>query len=336
MIFMAKPIYILEKHHHWCKDTASDSVSADKYLVEDLFFIRNSRIRNVFNLLTLPYFLIKLPFSDIYIVSDFYALLLLKLKSLFTIRKFKVIHFLFSDYYSVNHSGLKKKLMMWCATIVSGAIVPGSMLEKEIRDSGFNFPIRVSYHYPKNNNFFKYSSNPSSLNILSIGLKSKVRKGEDIIFEISKKLTNNYFYILGDTKFSNPNILAKLKSSNNIILTGHVNPVDFVSKCTFYLLPGRYDAGPIALTEALASGLIPVVSNKLGGQDLVRQVRDDLVIDSLNPDDYIKKLHELMNLSHDELIKLSNKAKQVALNLTMDRGMSDFKIKFNELLSDLE
>jgi glycosyltransferase involved in cell wall biosynthesis len=324
------PLYLLQKQHHWCNDTAAESIGADKFLIKDFRFVPNSRIRSVLMILLSIYYAFALPRRILYVGSTIETLLILKLNKLLLRRNFKTIHVVFSDYYSTNHKGFERKFMNWVATVVDAAIVPGEMIKKEIRKT-FNFPVEVSYHYPNSNDFFKIKADFKSKKIITVGIASRFRKGTDIFCKVASMMPKNEFYLLGNTKYIPKKFSAQIKKIKNLKITGHVDPKKYILRCAFYLLPGRYDAGPIALTEALASGLIPVVSNKLGGQDLVMKIRKDLVIDSLDPVKYYKKLKKLMKLNIHELRSLSRKSKKIASNWTRENGMADFKKKFEKL-----
>jgi glycosyltransferase involved in cell wall biosynthesis len=325
-----RPLYIIAKKHHWCNDTAAEAVKADFFLMPSLDFIKNSRIRNILLLIPPFFYAFFLPKREVYIASSVPDLLTLKINKMLFQRESKVIQVLFSDYYSKNHKGFKRKFMNWIAGVVDAAITPGNMLKQEIKEM-FDFPVEVSYHYPKNNAFYKINANTKSKDVITIGIKAGFRKGTDVFCEVANSLPNTKFYLLGDLRYLPENFIKKIKKTANLITTGVVKPEKYVKKCTFYLLPGRYDAGPISLTEAMAAGLIPIVSNRVGGQDLVRQLRKDLVINSLKPRRYYLKLKELKKLDQKELKKLSKKSKKIASQWNMKKGMVDFRKKFEKL-----
>lgn len=148
-------------------------------------------------------------------------------------------------------------------------------------------------------------------------------------------MKNKKFYLLGEFNILEEDLKNKISNQKNITAPGFVPPKEYLEKSTFFLLPGRYDAGPIAITEALAAGLIPICSNSLGAQDLVKKLREDLVISSENPQDYINKLDELTNLPEKEIEKLSNKAKKIANDFNLENGKKDYRNKFLKLLKKI-
>ncbi|MBN2368647.1 glycosyltransferase family 4 protein [Candidatus Woesearchaeota archaeon] len=330
---MEKPLYIAPRTHHWCIDTTGESVDAEFFLMPSMIWIKNSKIRNIVVIIPTIFNAFRLPKRDIYIVSTLTDILVVRINRILTGRKSVVVHVLFSDYYNrENHKGIKRKFMDWAAEVVDAAITPGEMLKKEII-SGFDIPVEVSYHYPRDDKFYRSNADMESKDVISIGIKRGMRKGTDIFCQVADNLPRRNFYLLGNTKYLSEGFMRKISTIKNLTLPGYVDPREYVKKSTFYLLPGRYDAGPIALTEAMAAGLIPIVSNMLGGQDLARKVRDDLVIGSLKAEDYTKKLEELMQLDAKELGKLSRKARETALEWTRERGMSDFRMKFEKLIT---
>jgi glycosyltransferase involved in cell wall biosynthesis len=75
---------------------------------------------------------------------------------------------------------------------------------------------------------------------------------------------------------------------------------ELLSKCSTYLQPSLFDAGPISLVEAMALGVVPVVTKYVGFKDIVRHI-NPLLIRSLDPNDIAQILMTL--LLNDELLR---------------------------------
>ncbi len=326
------PLYVLTRTHHWCKDTAAEAINADKFLIYDFLFIKNSYLRNIITLFTVFFYSFFIPCRAIYVCSTETELFLLKIYQLLFKRDFITIHLVFSDFYSSRHTGIKRNFLDWVSTIVDGAIVPGKMLKKEILLRK-KIPVLISYHYPYDDSFTKIRSNINSLNLICIGIKSRDRKGTSKIVALAQKLPSHQFYILGNTRFLPRHLLSEINNIPNLHLPGRVLPHEYIKKCTFFILPGEYDAGPIALTEAISAGLIPIISDKLGGQDLVKLIASDLIIPGNNIQKYQDKIVELSLVSSSHRSKLSHKARKIGKFWQRKNGMKDFKVKFNQLLN---
>ncbi len=318
----------------WIVDKTAEAINGDIFDIHE-FRSFSGPISNIINLIISPYYALKIPKKEIYIVGAPAVMLALKIKRHIFYQKFKMIHFVKNDFYNRNrHKGLKRKFMDYLAKDVDGAIVPGEMIKKEIREK-FNFPIEISYHFTKDDTYFKIKPDLKSRDVISIGIQPKLRKGTDIFYKVAKEMKNKKFYLLGEFNILEEDLKNKISNQKNITAPGFVPPKEYLEKSTFFLLPGRYDAGPIAITEALAAGLIPICSNSLGAQDLVKKLREDLVISSENPQDYINKLDELTNLPEKEIEKLSNKAKKIANDFNLENGKKDYRNKFLKLLKKI-
>ena len=329
----SETIYITRQNHHWCVETAIDSLGGKLFELPNYAFFKSSKLRNILALCSTPFYSIKLPKSRVYLAGSAASLLLLNIKKFFFRHKFITIQYVKSDYYNrKNHTGFKRKFMDYLAKIVDGAIVPGKMLKKEIEEK-FQFPVSINIHYPHDNSWYKLNSDIKSKKVLKIGIKSHFRKGTDIVNNVAKQIPNSEFYIMGDTKHLPVKFIEELQNQNNIILTGFANPRDYIQKSTFFLMPSKYDAGPIALTEAMAAGLIPIISDTMGGKDLVEELDKSLIINGRDPKDYTIKIKELMDYPPEILQEISNRCKKIASKHTLEKGKEDFRNKFIYLLS---
>lgn len=329
-------------NRNWIVDLTSKAINGEIYDIHR-FKKLPPQIENIITLLLSFYYAKNMPKRELYIVGAPSTILALKIKRKIFKHKFIVIHFVKNDFYNRNnHKMLKRKFLDWLAKEVNGAIVPGEMIKNEIKEK-FNFPIEISYHFTKDKKIFNLKPNINSKNIISIGIQPKLRKGTDIFINIAKnyksKNKNNKFYLLGDTNLLSKKYQKEIKNCENIITPGFISyneMLNFIQKSKYFILPGRYDAGPIVLTEIMAAGLIPIVSNKLGGQDLVKKIRKDLVINNLNYKNYIKKIEELEKLPISKLNEMSNKARKIAKKNNLENGQKDFKEKIIKLITKIQ
>jgi glycosyltransferase involved in cell wall biosynthesis len=176
----------------------------------------------------------------------------------------------------------------------------------------FNKQIIVCHPIPELSDFLKIEPSLDSKKICFVG-SLIYWKGADllpkIIDRIHSKLNGVEFFIIGGGK------LNDLKDMDGVKLFGHVSHRELpklLSECSVYLHPARFDCFPLAVIEAMAAGLIPVVTEMTGSKDLVKQVDPSLVVPT-NIDAISIKIAEVLSMDIEEKKKLSRRAKQVAL-----------------------
>lgn len=330
-----KPLYILRQRHHWCSDQVAKAANAQLFLLKDKFIPK--KLRALLFMIFSPFIALFLPNRNIYLASTINGHLILKFYKFFFKRKFLTVHIGFDDFFSDNHKGIKRKFMYWASSGIDAAIVQSTMAEKEIRRNfSKTIPIEINPHFPKDDHILTVKADLKSKNVITIGITPRLRKGTDIFVELAKINPKIHFYLLGKTESLSEKFIDDMKKIPNLTFTGWQEPTPYISKCTFFLLPARYDSGPIALLEAMMTGLIPIVSSNVGSQDSVIKVKEDLVIDSLNPKDFDKRLNALLKLSDNELTKLSNKSIKAGRLWTHKNGMMDMEEKFKKIIKCLQ
>ena len=149
-------------------------------------------------------------------------------------------------------------------------------------------------------------------------------KGVNVLFDAFHKLPNKFDYlhllIVGDKENETGKELEKLKKSSlksdKIHLTGKVSNVqEFYSMADLFVLPtlieGRQEGCPVALLEALASGLNVLGSKVAGIKDILQPFPSNLFQPS-NSDQLAKKisdffLYEYPNKNNELLTHIRNK-----------------------------
>jgi glycosyltransferase involved in cell wall biosynthesis len=113
--------------------------------------------------------------------------------------------------------------------------------------------------------------------------------------------------IIGDGELTDrvKQLHAKYQLSNQVQILGavsHKRWLEILSACDILLMPSQYEGISIALLEAIAAGVVPVVAN-VGGQNEIVQPDVGILIDQ-GPDEtksYVDALHKL--LSSDEVLR---------------------------------
>ena len=175
----------------------------------------------------------------------------------------------------------------------------------------FNRLIMVCHPVPDLSNFLVIEPSLTSQKICFVG-SLIYWKGADllpkIIDKIRVKLDKVEFFIIGGGKFSG------LKNKEGVKVFGavpHQELTKLLSECSVYAHPARFDSFPLAVIEAMAAGLIPVVTKMTGAKDLVEQVDPSLVV-PLDVDAISARIIEVLSMDVGEKEALSRKAKKVA------------------------
>jgi len=128
---------------------------------------------------------------------------------------------------------------------------------------------------------------PSDVKVVGF-LKPEVKKGIDIVIEIARRMPNIEFLCYGEKPVNYEKISSEL---NNLHFVGWINDHKKIfSSIRILIVPSIWEEpfGRVVI-EALASGVLPIVSNRGG---LPEAVGDKLLIvgDNWNIDAWVKKI----------------------------------------------
>jgi glycosyltransferase involved in cell wall biosynthesis len=172
----------------------------------------------------------------------------------------------------------------------------------------FNRQIIICHPIPDLSEFLKVRPSLGSRKISFVG-SSIPWKGADLLPRIMAKvrmeLNEAELYVIGSGE---PKNVVGVKVFG--FLARQELP-KLLSKCSVYVHPARFDCFPVAVVEAMAAGLIPVVTEMTGSKDLVKLVDPDLVV-PVDVDAISAKIVEVMSMDIGEKEILSRRAKQVA------------------------
>ncbi|MEM0314026.1 MAG: glycosyltransferase family 4 protein [Candidatus Bathyarchaeia archaeon] len=191
--------------------------------------------------------------------------------------------------------------------------------------------IVICHPIPEISSFLKVKPSLNSQRICFIGSFSHV-KGVNLLPKIITKVRTRFreaeLLVIGKgtTKLNKVEGMKILGYVHHDILPSHL------SSCSIYLHPARFDAFPVSTIEAMAAGLIPVVTEMTGSKDIVKEVSSDLIA-PVNVDALADKIIQILSMSHSERIKLSEKAKKVAQSFIVN-AEKDFLQVLNKLLKD--
>jgi len=107
----------------------------------------------------------------------------------------------------------------------------------------------------------------------------------------------------------------------------------FNASC-IYLHCARGDAFPHSVLEAMAAGLIPIVSEWTGAKEAVCRV-DPTLVCTLDADRISARVLEILALSTQDKQVLSDRARSVAREYSQAHAIASFKKAFAECVAEL-
>lgn len=224
---------------------------------------------------------------------------------------------------------------------LDGVIAVSSLVAEDARKH-VNCPVEISHTFLWRGikAFRDASPNFKDRNFVFVGGRwYREYKGIDILARTFKLLKEGFpssrLYLVGG---GIEQYLRKLRLDDpSFVYTGYTDPIDYFKKSLFYLHLARYEPSPAALTEAMASGLIPFVTSKVGNKDLVVQVDPNLVIDSQDPEVIATKIKEyLSTVSVEDLKRMSKRCREIASRYDIEHGTESFKRAFYNILEKIK
>jgi len=142
----------------------------------------------------------------------------------------------------------------------------------------------------------------------------------DIAFALKNEGIKTRFILAGGTEKEPVSrlIVAKAKRlgvQEYLKIAGRLPRVELfklLRRCSLYLQPALFDAFPISVVEAMALGVVPVVTKRTGSRDLVRLVDETLVRD-VEPSGLASALARLL-MDQKTLKEYSIQCKEIVKN----------------------
>jgi glycosyltransferase involved in cell wall biosynthesis len=168
---------------------------------------------------------------------------------------------------------------------------------------------------------------PPSHNMATIVTNSPYLKGLDITIEafkiVKKRFPDATLTVVG--KFEHDKKLdAMLSSDASIRCLGYVKTLcEGFEGCSVYVHPGRGDPFPVAVCEAMAAGLIPVVSEETGTKELAAKAGAGLVT-PIDPTAVAEAIIRIFSLPVEEKRRRSEAAREAVAFLADASVLSNF------------
>lgn len=163
------------------------------------------------------------------------------------------------------------------------------------------------------------TSKRTAKNIIFVGFLT-TDKGVDKIHRVFKRIESEFpdskLYLVGDGPM-------KKSSAGNVVYTGWTdNPLEYLKQGSLYINLARIEPAGVAVLEAMAAGLVPIVSEGVGFQFAVRDVAPELV--SKNEKEAADMIHLLWG--DDKLLaRYAKKGRVVPKKFTKQRSIKMFQ-----------
>lgn len=238
-------------------------------------------------------------------------------------------------FYFQSFPCYQRPLLRWISRHIDGVIAVSEMVKQYV-EQNTDIPVRKVDVFLRDETYLNIQPDLSSHNIVTIGTDYP-GKGNDILLQIDKMLRKKGFkghtFILGYRKKIPRFIKKYAKQQPRFHLVGYVEPRTYLARSCFHVHPARFDAAPMSVLEAMATGLVPLVSENIGNKKLVEGVDPELVVKN-NPNSFYQKISDLMNRDRSELGRLSKRAKKIASAYIFDRIKKEFGKALIKLLEN--
>jgi len=158
------------------------------------------------------------------------------------------------------------------------------------------------------------------INFIYTGFLEK-RKNLDYSIELLELVPNNFtFTILGDGPEKNKliNLVKTKKMTDKVNFLGHVaNVKEHLGKADIFLFLTKMEGLSLSLLEAMACGLVCVVSDIPENRELIIDMKNGLILPLNNQKQAIKKLANILK-NEKQLIKMGKNARQTIIEKYSD------------------
>ena len=225
--------------------------------------------------------------------------------------------------------GLQKKYSLWLLNKVDGFVSTSEMM-RDLSKKYCKKPNEVVYPMSHLEDFYKINPDLNSGNICCIGM-SIFPKGTDILVDAYIEYKNKYpsaqLFICGEDNYR-----KEIEKIDGIVAPGRTNPKPYLEKSSVYMNCARHESFGLNILEAMAAGVVPIVSEYCGAKTFVQKIDKKLVV-PLDKDKFVDVAIWLKKSNN--LKKYSNKAKKIAKEFEKNNKLNNFKIAIRRLLKNM-
>ena len=127
-----------------------------------------------------------------------------------------------------------------------------------------------------------------------------------------------------------PSTLNKIE---NVAFAKDLAP--YFERHSLFLLPARGDAFPTVVLEAIAGGVVPMLSEATGNKEVAAEISSELVV-PLDAAELARRIQWYFGLSPEARAALSARGRVVAENFTEEKGVTRFREALTQIYRDLK
>lgn len=249
--------------------------------------------------------------------------------------------------HTKQYSRLTTKMFMKLFRMYDAFICEGPIQYQLLRDflgDDKNVKLYQIFNGSPSSRFQKLISvkpNLEKLNLITIGAipnQNRIHyKGIDLMLaafnEVKPDFPNLIFTIVGEY---DKNLTDKLLNEfcpdykNDVVFTGQSSDLsEQLKEACSYLHTARGEAWGISVTEAMAAGVVPIVSDWTGSKEAVMKVSDELIV-PLEIKAIAKKINWYLTLTLSQKQELSDKCKVVSKYYIEENAINNFKTIFEK------
>ncbi len=238
-----------------------------------------------------------------------------------------------STAYLYTKNPFKKKVLLYLLHRIDGVITESEMAKRDA-EHWVKCPVAVAPSYVRSlTALLKLKPREQNSSFLFIGEYRPPydHKGVALLIDAFNLLRgkNIYLTIIG----KHTSLLQPRVTNANITIKDYVSDLTpYFTQSTFYIHPARYETGPITILEAMAAGLVPLVSTTCGHSDLVKNISPDLLLPSLDAHTLAHHIENLLTLKKAQIASYSQKGKTLVRPFTQENMSSHFKEEFLKLV----
>ena len=211
----------------------------------------------------------------------------------------------------------------------SRIICPSGYLKKKLSFYVSNKNLDICYFGVDLNKFKNLKNDNFIKKNIKVGFLGQIseRKGLRFLLEafIDNKFKDDELFIGGNIQKTNIDFEIKSFKKDNIYFLGNVNPVEFYKNIDVLVHPSLIEGSAKVVYEAMASGVIPVVTPNTGS--IVENGKDGLIINICDSADIKEKLSFLKeNMPNQDFI--DNIKKKI-----YEFSWNSYAIKYTNLIS---
>ncbi len=262
----------------------------------------------------------------------------------------ETLFFLYSNYYSKIAASLQKE-----AFKVADASMILAEMGLDIYDHIFDgqqvpprYLINTGTRAEIMNKFEQSSPDFSSKTMIFIGnVDLPFRgyyKGMDILFKSVEALADEFpdmrLIVIGtQPEAYREKMMAENcpNAKDRIHFTGQIKQeemLELFSSSAFYVHPARGEGFGRTITEAMAAGLVPLVSEWTGAKEAAARV-DGSLVSGLDQAEFTSHLRTLLQTPEKQLSKWSQDSRAIGLEYTLENAELLFYKQLNQICADL-